>query len=110
LDCRDSHGADALDNAILSEEPKREVDIVDVAVDENATGELSVRDKEARRVQLIARLRAKDARPTNSAGVDSLPRVAVRSIKAARKSTEDSEIRLRVCGIDYALRLLQSCG
>ena len=46
LHCYDSHRAHTLNNTILSKEPACEIDVVDIAIDEDATRELFVRDEE----------------------------------------------------------------
>ena len=53
----DTNGTDALDDAVLAEEPQSKIDVVDAAVDEDAAGELGILDEEARGVQLVTSLR-----------------------------------------------------
>jgi len=50
----DAHGCHGFHDAVLTEEPQRKIDVVDVAVHEDAAGKLGVFDKETERVQLIA--------------------------------------------------------
>ncbi len=90
---------------MLSKESEREVDIMDITVDEDTTRKLCVRDEESGWVQLVKGLRAEDTSSTDRTGVDTIPRVTVRGIKTVGKSTEGFEMRFRICGINHALGL-----
>jgi len=77
LDCSDADSADALDTAVLAEEPKGQVDVLNRAVNENAAGELGVLDEETGRVEFVASLTSEDRRDTDHARTHFLERVAV---------------------------------
>lgn len=103
LDGGDADGIDALDHAVLAEIPQREVDVVDVAVDKDAAGELGVVDKEARGVEFVAGLGAEDGGAADAAVVHALKGVAVGGVEAAGEATEDFEVWAFVCCVDYGL-------
>lgn len=73
----DINGVDGLDARVAAEEPEREVHVVDVAVGEDAAGELGVGDEEAGWVELVAGLGAKDAGAADCAVFDAVEGVAV---------------------------------
>lgn len=88
------HGSDtdschALDLAVLAEEPKSQVDIVDRAVHKDSTGELSVRDEEATWVEFVASLGAEDRWCTNIAVGCASVSIAVGGIEATREAAND---------------------
>lgn len=78
---------------------------MDGAVDEDAAGELGVLHKEARRVELVAGLRAEHGGAADEALAHLLVRIAVRGVKAPREAAHDflvGELFLgfAVCGYD----------
>lgn len=83
LHCRDADGRHAFRDRVLAEEPHRQVNVVDIAVDEDAARELGICDEEARRVELVACLRPEHCRPANGAGVDAGACIPVRLVEAA---------------------------
>lgn len=85
LDGGDAHGGHGLDLAVLAEEPEREVDVVDRAVDEDPAGELRVRDEEAGRVELVAGLAAHHGRRADRPGLHFAEGVAVGGVEAPRE-------------------------
>ena len=101
----DAEGSDRLDDRVLAEEPQGQVDVVDVAVDEDAAAELGVGDEEAGRVQLVAGLRAEDGGAADRACVASAPGVAVGGVEAAGEAAEDFEVRFCFRGVDDGLGL-----
>lgn len=96
---------DTLDNGVLAEVPEGKIDIVDVAVDEDATAELGVGDEEARGVQPVASLRAEDRGAADEAIIHSGEGVSVRGIEAAGEAAHDFEMGLLDGGVDDRLRL-----
>lgn len=114
----DINGVDGLDARVAAEEPEREVHVVDVAVGEDAAGELGVGDEEAGWVELVAGLGAKDAgaadcavfyavKASRSCGKISelwerwVEVVLTGSVEAARKAAEDFKKGLFGCCVDY---------
>ena len=86
---RDAHGRDALDDAVLTHEPQGQVNVVDGAVHKDAAAELGVGHKEARGVELVARLRPEDGRAANLAVLDPTVGVPVRGVEPPREAAED---------------------
>ncbi len=60
LDGSDAGRSDALNLGVLPEEPESEIDVVNRAVDEDPTRELSIGDEEAGGVEHVACLGAED--------------------------------------------------
>jgi hypothetical protein len=89
----------------LAEKPERQVNVVDVAVDENPAAELGVRDEEAGRVELVAGLRAEDGGPPDGAVGDAREGVAVGGVEAAGEAAEDLEVGLCAGGVEDGLGL-----
>lgn len=105
LHSRDTNSADTLDDDVVAEEPESEVDVVDVAIDEDAAGVLRIVDEEAGRVQLVAGLRADDAWAADSAARAAGVRVAVGGVEAAGEAAEDFEVRVGKGCVDDGLGL-----
>lgn len=103
LDGSNSYCIRALDNTILAKVPEREIDIVNVAINKDAAGELCILDKETRRVELITGLRSEDRGSSYGSVVHPVPRIAVGGVKSPRKATHDFEVRLLVGGVHNRL-------
>ena len=79
----DADRHDGLDLAVLAKVPQCQVDVVDVAVDEDAAAELGVGDEEAGWVEFVAGLGAEDRGTADVAAVAAGPGVAVGGVEAA---------------------------
>lgn len=101
----DTSSDDALDDGVLAEEPQGKIDIVDVAVDEDATAKLGVCDEEAGGVKLITSLGAEDGRAPNATVIHAVEGVPVRGVEAAGEAAHDLQVRLLDGGVDDRLRL-----
>jgi len=89
-----------LDLGVLSEEPQSEIDVMDGAVDEYATGELGICDEETGWVEHIACLGAEDGRASYEPRLHFVKGITVGSVEAAGESAHYFEVRLLLCGID----------
>ena len=105
---RDAGADDALDDAVLAEEPQGEIDVVDGAVDEDAAAEFGVGDEEARGVEHVAGLGAEDGGAPDEARVHFGPGVAVGGVEAAGEAAHDFEVGFLFGGVDDGLGLF--CG
>lgn len=106
----DTDGSHTLDLAVLAEEPKSQVDIVDRAVHEDSTGELGVRNEEATWVELVASLGAEDRWCTDIAIGCALVSIAVGGVEATREAANNFLVGEfldgGVVGVDNRLGLL----
>lgn len=98
LEGRNPHRADRFYQQCvftLAEKPQRKIDIVDAAIDENPPGGGGLPDQSPgfrsrrRRVQLVARLRAKHTRVADHPRADLCVCIAIRGVEAAREAAED---------------------
>lgn len=109
LYCGDADSTYALDFAIIAKEPQCEIDIVDRAVDEDATGKAGVLHEEARRVELVARLGAEDRGCADAARLQAGEGVSIGGVEAPGETAEDFLGGVRseggLVGGDYRLRL-----
>lgn len=85
----DAHGCHGFHDTVLTEEPQRQIDVVDVAVHEDAARKLGVFDKETGRVQFIARLRPEDRGSPDGTLVHARPGVSVGCVEAPGESAQD---------------------
>jgi hypothetical protein len=107
----DTDGSHALDLAVLAEEPKSQVDIVDRAVHKYSTGELGVRNEEATWIELVASLGAEDRWCTDITVGCALVSIAVGGVEATREAANDFLVGEfldgGVIGVDDRLGLLR---
>lgn len=82
-----------LNLAVLAEEPKSEINIVDRAVDKDSTREFGVRDEETTWIQLVAGLRPEDGWSTDIAISHASMSIAVGCVEAAREAANDLLVR-----------------
>jgi hypothetical protein len=84
----DSNSSNRLDTRLLTKEPKRKVDIVNRAVDEDTTGELGISNKETTRIELVACLRSEDGGCADVAVGHAPVGIAVGGVEAAREAAD----------------------
>lgn len=95
----DAHSRNALHLAVLAEEPQRQVNIMNGAVDKDATAELSICNEKARRVELVSSLRPEDGRRANGARREAPVGVTVRGVKPPREAADDLLRRILLQGL-----------
>ena len=103
LNSADTHRHNALDDGVLAEVPQSKIDVVDVAIDEDTTTELSVGNEETGGVELVASLGAEDGGTTNSAVIHALESVTVRGVEAAREAAHHLKVWLLGSSINNGL-------